>query len=101
MSDTKVASSDNPKSSGADNVLTSAVDVGGARFAANREAMRALLASLRAEEDAIRQGGGAKAVEAEHAKRRRTARERIALLLDAGTGTGTQFYELGLHAAHG
>ena len=101
MSDTKVASSDNPKSSGADNVLTSAVDVGGARFAANREAMRALLASLRAEEDAIRQGGGAKAVEAQHAKRRLTARERIAMLLDAGTQTGTQFYELGLHAAHG
>ena len=97
MSKLKAASSDNPKTSGADNVLSSTVDPAAPRFAANRAAMRVLLASLRAEEDAIRQGGGAKAIEAQHAKRRLTARERIALLLDSGT----PLFELGLHAAHG
>jgi hypothetical protein len=56
----QVFSSEQPmshaKSSDADNLLTSAVDVATPRFQANREAMRALLASLSAEEDAIRQG---------------------------------------------
>jgi acetyl-CoA carboxylase carboxyltransferase component len=52
---------------------------------------------LRAEEDAIRQGGGAKAVEAQQAKGRLTARERLKLLLDEET----EFVELGLWAAHG
>ncbi|MDX2132167.1 MAG: acyl-CoA carboxylase subunit beta [Planctomycetota bacterium] len=50
----------------------------------------------------IREGGGAKAIERQHEKRRLTARERIALLVDrphAERG-GTQFQELGLWAAH-
>src|SRR6202020_2554165 len=45
----------------------------------------------------IREGGGVKAVEAQHAKGRLTARERLNLLLDEGT----EFLELGLWAAHG
>ena len=53
--------------------------------------------SLRAEEAKIREGGGAKAIEAQHKKQRLTARERIGLLLDEGT----ELFELGLHAAHG
>ncbi len=61
------------------------------------EAMRALVAGLRAEEAKIREGGGARAIEAQHKKRRLTARERIGLLLDEGTA----LFELGLHAAHG
>src|SRR5205085_7026959 len=44
----------------------------------------------------IREGGGAKAVESQHSKRRLTARERIGLLAEPGT-----FFELGLYAAHG
>lgn len=68
-----------------------------ARAQANRKALMALMAALRAEEDAIRQGGGAKAVEAQQAKGRLTARERLKLLLDEGT----EFVELGLWAAHG
>jgi 3-methylcrotonyl-CoA carboxylase beta subunit len=55
------------------------------------------MAALRAEEDAIRQGGGKKAAEAQLAKGRLTARERLKLLLDEGT----EFVELGLWAAQG
>jgi acetyl-CoA carboxylase carboxyltransferase component len=68
-----------------------------ARAQANRKALQALMAALRAEEDAIRQGGGAKAAEAQQAKGRLTARERLKLLLDEGT----EFVELGLWAAQG
>jgi acetyl-CoA carboxylase carboxyltransferase component len=52
---------------------------------------------VRAEEDSIRLGGGAKAAAAQHAKRRFTVRERLKLLLDEGS----DFLELGLWAAHG
>jgi acetyl-CoA carboxylase carboxyltransferase component len=55
------------------------------------------MAAMRAEEDAIRQGGGAQAAEAQHSKGRLTARERLKLLLDEGT----EFLELGLWAAQG
>ncbi len=40
---------------------------------------------LRREEDVIRQGGGAKAIARQHEKRRLTARERIAGLIDEGS----------------
>jgi len=68
-----------------------------ATFAANCEALRVLLAELRAQEDTIRPGGGAKAAETQRAKGRLTARERVVLLLDEGT----ELLELGLWAAHG
>ncbi len=68
-----------------------------ARAQVNRKALMALMAALRAEEDAIRQGGGAKAAEAQQAKGRLTARERLKILLDERT----EFIELGLWAAHG
>ena len=55
------------------------------------------MAELRGNEDAIRLGGGAKAADAQRAKGRLTVRERLALLLDEGTG----LLELGLWAAHG
>lgn len=47
-------------------------------------------------EGTIRQGGGAKAIERQHAKDRLTARERIDKLVDAGS----VFQELGLWAAY-
>ncbi len=50
---------------------------------------------LRREEETIREGGGAKAIERQHAKNRLTARERIARLIDPGA----DFFELGLWAA--
>jgi len=77
--------------------LHSFLDAGSARAKANREAMLALLASLRAEEDTIRMGGGARAAEAQRAKGRLTVRERLKLLLDEDA----EFLELGLWAAHG
>ena len=55
-----------------ENVLESKLDVKAGRFGANREALRVLMAALRAEEDQIRQGGGPKAAEAQRAKGRLT-----------------------------
>src|SRR5437660_9970160 len=80
-----------------ENVLATKMDVKAARFGANREALRLLLAALRVEEDEIRLGGGAKAAEAQRAKGRLTVRERLKLLLD----DGSEFLELGLWAARG
>jgi 3-methylcrotonyl-CoA carboxylase beta subunit len=81
----------------AENFLESKVDRKAARFGANREALRVLMAALQAEEDEIRLGGGAKAAEAQKAKGRLTVRERLKLLLDEGS----EFLELGLWAARG
>ncbi len=80
-----------------ENELRSTMDFASARAVANRKALLALMAALRADEDAIRLGGGAKATEAQHGKGRLTARERLNLLLDEGT----EFLELGLWAAQG
>ncbi len=80
-----------------ENVLGSKLDVKAARFSANREALRVLMAALRVEEDEIRLGGGVKAAEAQRAKGRLTVRERLKLLLDEGD----EFLELGLWAAYG
>jgi 3-methylcrotonyl-CoA carboxylase beta subunit len=79
------------------NQLPSMLDPQSPRAQANRTALLALLAGLRAEEDTIRLGGGPKAIDAQHAKHRLTARERLNLLLDAPA----DFLELGLWAAHG
>jgi len=81
----------------AGNVLESRLDTGAARFGRNREATVRLLGEVRAEEARIREGGGAKAIEAQHAKGRLTARERLGLLLDADS----EWMELGLWAAYG
>ncbi len=73
------------------------MDTASARFQSNAAAMRALLAAFEAEQAIIRQGGGAKAIESQHQKKRLTVRERLDLLLDPGT----EFHELSLYAAHG
>jgi len=80
-----------------DNTLTSKLDPDAARAKANRHALAALMTAMLAEEDAIRQGGGVKAAEAQRSKGRLTVRERLALLLDQGT----ELLELGLWAAYG
>jgi 3-methylcrotonyl-CoA carboxylase beta subunit len=80
-----------------DNCLRSNLDPNAPRASANREALSVLMAAMRAEENSIRLGGGAKAAEAQHAKGRLTVRERIKLLLDEGT----ELLELGLWAAYG
>jgi 3-methylcrotonyl-CoA carboxylase beta subunit len=80
-----------------ENALKSTWDPQAARAKANGQALAALIAALRAEEDSIRLGGGAKAAEAQRAKGRLTVQERLRLLLDPET----QLLELGLWAAHG
>ncbi len=81
MSSSAIKTSVNPKS---------------AQFEKNAHQMVALLTQLKNEEERIREGGGAKAVESQHRKNRLTARERIAGLIDPGT----HFFELGIHAAY-
>ncbi len=79
------------------NVLPSAIDTASSHFHSNSKAMRALLAQFEAEQAIIRKGGGAKAIESQHHKKRLTVRERLELLLDPGT----EFHELSVYAAHG
>ena len=67
-----------------------------AEFAKNTRSMVDLLSSIKNEEEAIREGGGAKAIESQHKKNRLTARERIAKLIDPNT----TFFELGIYAAY-
>jgi 3-methylcrotonyl-CoA carboxylase beta subunit len=77
------------------NVLPTSVDPSSLRFESNMRALADLVAHIRNEEEKIREGGGAKGIESQHAKSRLTARERINLLVDPGS-----FFELGLYAAH-
>jgi acetyl-CoA carboxylase carboxyltransferase component len=79
------------------NVIQTAIDATSAGFEKNMRAMADLVSAVHNEEEWIRAGGGPKAIEAQHQKGRLTARERIALLLDPGTG----FFELGAYAAFG
>ncbi len=79
------------------NALASTLDPQTRKNRTNIAGMEALLLALRQQEDSIRQGGGAKAIDAQHGKKRLTARERLALLLDPGE----EFLELGLFAAFG
>ncbi len=78
------------------NVIGSSFDPQSPRAKANRAALLEVLATIRSQEQTIRLGGGAKAAAAQHAKKRLTARERLKLLLDEGSG----FLELGLWAAY-
>jgi 3-methylcrotonyl-CoA carboxylase beta subunit len=77
-------------------VLDSKIDATSARYEKNMRAMADLVAQFHNEEEKIREGGGAKAIDAQHAKKRLTARERLNLLLDPGT-----FFETGIYSAHG
>ena len=79
------------------NVIESRIDPTSARFEKNMRAMAELVARVRNEEEKIREGGGLRAIEAQHNKGRLTARERLKLLLDPGT----ELFELGIYAAHG
>jgi 3-methylcrotonyl-CoA carboxylase beta subunit len=85
-----------PHSASALKLLTTKVDPTSARFEANMRFLADLMSQIRNESEHICEGGGPKAIENQHAKRRLTARERIHLLSDPET-----FFELGLYAAHG
>src|SRR6201984_2378101 len=84
------------QSNASSTLLPSKVDPTSAKFEANMRFMADLVSQVRNEEEKIREGGGMKAIESQHAKKRLTARERIGLLADPGT-----FFELGVYAAHG
>lgn len=77
-------------------VLETRVASNSAEFQNNFRNMNELLDDFRGEEEQIREGGGAKAIESQHKKGRLTARERIAKLIDPGT----KFFELGIFAAY-
>ena len=75
----------------------SKVKTDSSRFEKNQSAIANLVGQVRNEEELIQQGGGEKAIAAQHKKGRLTARERIALLIDPGSS----FFELGSFAAWG
>jgi acetyl-CoA carboxylase carboxyltransferase component len=77
-------------------VLTTAINAKSAEFEKNFRRMVDRLTEIKNEEEKIRTGGGAKAIDAQHKKGRLTARERIAKLIDP-----PHFFELGLYAANG
>jgi acetyl-CoA carboxylase carboxyltransferase component len=59
--------------------------------------LSSLIAEIRRQEEALRTGGGARAIARQHDKGRLTARERMARLVD----DGTSFFELALWAGWG
>ena len=67
------------------------------RFEQNQHSVGVLVGQVRTDEETISQGGGEKAIEAQHKKGRLIARERIERLIDPGT----EFFELGAYAAWG
>ncbi|MDE3202530.1 MAG: acyl-CoA carboxylase subunit beta [Acidobacteriota bacterium] len=79
------------------NSLPSKLDINSPRFQRNKKSLVSLLATMSDEQEVIRQGGGAKAIDAQHKKNRLTVRERLALLLDPDA----PFIELGVYAAFG
>jgi acetyl-CoA carboxylase carboxyltransferase component len=85
-----------PESSQAANVLTTKIDPTSARYEANMRFLADLMSQVRNEGEKICEGGGPKAIESQHNKKRLTVRERIDLLADPET-----FFELGIYAAHG
>ncbi|HKW73905.1 MAG TPA: carboxyl transferase domain-containing protein [Terriglobales bacterium] len=77
------------------NKLISKADPTSSRYEKNMRAMAEMVSAIRSEEEQIRLGGGEKAIESQHAKKRLTARERVNLLIDRDT----EFLELALYAA--
>src|SRR5579863_4157077 len=94
MANRNEASTNNSSAPG--NVLTTKIDATSARFEANMRFLADLMSQVRNESEKISEGGGVKAIENQRGKGRLTARERIDLLVDAGT-----FFELGIYAADG
>src|SRR5271155_3987298 len=77
--------------------IESRIDPKSAEFEKNTRLMIERVTEIKTDEEAIGQGGGAKAIEAQHKKGRLTARERIAKLIDPKTN----FFELSAFAAYG
>ena len=77
--------------------LVSRLDRNNPRTRKNAQAMMALLGQIRQQEAGLREGGGEKAIAAQHGRKRLTVRERLELLLDPGSG----WFELSLFAGFG
>jgi len=77
-------------------IIDTRIDPTSARFEANMRFLADMVSHMRNEEEKIREGGGTKAIENQHNKKRLTARERIHLLADPKT-----FFELSAYAAYG
>ena len=77
-------------------VLKTAANLKSPEFEKSTRRIVDLLTKIKNEEEQIRQGGGAKAIESQHKKGRLTARERVAKLIDPAS----QFFELGIYAAY-
>ena len=77
-------------------VLKTSVNKKSADFEKNTRRVIDLLTEFKNEEELIRTGGGAKAIESQHKKGRLTARERITKLIDPGS----HFFELSIYAAY-
>src|SRR5690348_8946908 len=80
----------------ADSLIRTQIKANSAEFEKNRRALVERLTEIKNQEEKIRQGGGARAIESQHKKNRLTARERIAKLIDPGS----HFFELGIYAAY-
>src|SRR6266446_65636 len=80
----------------ASSTIKTTINTKSPEFEKNTRRMIDLVTQIKNEEEQIRQGGGAKAIESQHKKGRLKARERIAKLIDPGT----PFFELGIFAAH-
>jgi 3-methylcrotonyl-CoA carboxylase beta subunit len=78
-------------------VLKTTVDTRSGEFAANAEAMRAVVEDLRARVEQVKQGGGEKARERHVGRGKMLPRERVRALLDPGS----PFLELSQLAASG
>ncbi len=77
-------------------VLKTSANLKSPEFEKNSRRIIDLLTKIKNEEEQIRQGGGAKAIDSQHKKGRLTARERIAKLIDPDS----QLFELGVYAAY-
>jgi 3-methylcrotonyl-CoA carboxylase beta subunit len=75
--------------------LKSSINRNSPDFQKNSRRVIDLLTQIKNQDEVIRQGGGHKAIEAQHKKGRLTARERIAKLIDPAS----YFFELGAFAA--
>ncbi len=77
-------------------VLKTSANLKSPEFEKNARRLVDLLTTIKNEEEQIREGGGAKAMESQHKKGRLTGRERIAKLIDPQS----PFFELGMYAAY-
>jgi 3-methylcrotonyl-CoA carboxylase beta subunit len=72
------------------------IDTASPAYQKNARRMVELVAEIKNQETTLHEGGGVKAIEAQHKKGRLTARERITRLLDHDT----RFFELGVYAGY-